>query len=111
MCTGNNIPLKLNVGSCSLNTSNDVLQWSIDGTTVLHYSYNMGSLIEVYQNLSNYTVITKSLQLVGDHLNVTSNLQFDLSLPIGSSIYCGSNFVRSNEIQFSSSKFMVIILS
>ncbi len=111
VCTGNNIPLKLNVGSCSLNTSNDVLQWSIDGTTVLHYSYNMGSLIEVYQNLSNYTVITKSLQLVGDHLNVTSNLQFDLSLPIGSSIYCGSNFVRSNEIQFSSSKFMVIILS
>ncbi len=107
VCIGNNIPLKLNVGSCSLNISNDVLQWSIDGTTVLHYSYYMGSLIEVHQNLSNYTATTTSLRRNVDRLNVTLNLQLYLNFPIVTSISCGSDFVRSNEIQFCSSKLIV----
>ncbi len=105
LCTGNNIPLKLNVGSCSLNISNDVLQWSIDGTSVLHYSYYMGRLIEVHKNLSNYTATTTSLQTNVDRLNVTLNLQLYFNFPIGASISCGSDFVRSNDIQLSSSKF------
>ncbi len=109
MCTGNNIPLQLNVGSCSLNTNNDVLQWSIDGTTVLYYSYYMDRLIEVHQNLSNYTATTTNLQTNVNRLNVTLNLQLYLNFPVGTMISCGSDFVRSNEIQFSSSKLILFL--
>ncbi len=98
VCQASDVPLKLVIGNCSTNVTDNILQWNINGTIIVHYDYVFGDLREFKQNSTLYKTIDTTEIRNGDKLNISSFLQMTPSLSSGTSIMCGSDFVSSNEL-------------
>ncbi len=96
MCNGSSIPIRLNVGNCVLNLSNNILQWNINGTEIVQYDYIIGDQKEFSRSLTPYFIKTTFTPKHDDNLNIISRLQNISTLISGTSVSCGSSYIHSN---------------
>ena len=97
VCRGTNIPLHIQVDSCSINTTNNVLEWRFNGSTETQYAYNMGRLEAVFGDSNRFNI--SSISSTNSNLNFTSVVRFTSDLEC-TSLQCGSSLFNSDVIYF-----------
>lgn len=98
ICTGTNVPLRLQVGSCSLNTANNVLEWNFNGSTEIQYAHSMGGILVVSGDSNRFRI--SNVSNMNDNLNFTSMVRLTYSDLKCTSLQCGSNLFHSDVIYF-----------
>ncbi len=104
VCRGTNIPLRIQVNSCFVNTTNNVLEWRFNGSTETQYAYNMGRLEAVFGDSNRFNI--SSMSSTNNNLNFTSVVRFTSDIEC-TSLQCGSSLVNSDVIYFGK-EFLVI---